>query len=92
MAALLEPPHGPDDFCDTDKFLSAESRWSDVGQTVILYGDVFFTEAAMATILSHTGPHRFFGRRERSYFTGRPWREMFALSFVYFAQKLGLKN
>jgi hypothetical protein len=77
----FEPAHGPVDFCDTDKFLSAESRWADRGQTVILYGDVFFTEAAMATILSYTGPHRFFGRREGSFFTGRPWREMFALSF-----------
>jgi hypothetical protein len=77
----FEPEHGPLDFCDTDKFLSAESRWAEVGRTVILYGDVFFTEAAMAAILSYAGPHQFFGRRERSYFTGRPWREMFALSF-----------
>ena len=72
----FEPQHGPTDFCDTDKFLSSAELWSDTGQTVILYGDVFFTEQAMQTILSYRGPHRFFGRRERSYFTGRPWRNV----------------
>jgi hypothetical protein len=76
-----EPGHGPVDFCDTDKFLSSRARWSETGQTVILYGDVFFSEAGMGAILSYTGPHRFFGRREGSYFTGCKWRELFALSF-----------
>jgi hypothetical protein len=77
----FEPRHGPHHFCDTDKFLSSKERWAESGQTVILYGDVFFTDAAMKTILSHVGSHRFFGRREDSYITGRRWREMFALSF-----------
>jgi hypothetical protein len=77
----FEPSHGPLNFCDTDKFLSAKERWAESGQTVILYGDVFFTDAAIKTIISHVGEHRFFGRREHSYITGRQWREMFALSF-----------
>lgn len=77
----FEPRHGPRNFCDTDKFLSSEERWGETGQTVMLYGDVFFTHCAMETILSYTGPHRFFGRREGSHFTGRAWRELLALSF-----------
>jgi hypothetical protein len=78
----FEPRHGPMDFCDTDKFLSSRERWGTAGDTVMLYGDVFFTDAAMKTIMSHDGPHQFFGRREGSYFTGCPWREIFALRFT----------
>ncbi len=77
----FEPVHGPKNFCDTDKMLSARERWAERGQTVLLWGDVFFTGAAMGTILGHEGPARFFGRREGSYFSGCRWREMFGLSF-----------
>jgi hypothetical protein len=73
--------HGPVDFCDTDKFLSSRERWAPEGQTVMLFGDVFFTEMAAYTIFCHTGEHRWFGRREGSYYSGCPWRELFALSF-----------
>ena len=76
----FEPLHGPDNFCDTDKFLGSHELWSDKGQTVILYGDVFFTPAAMATIMGHRGAHWFFGRREGSHYTGCRWGELFALS------------
>ena len=76
------PRHGPENYCDTDKFLSSCERWGEVGQTVLLYGDVFFTEPAMATIMSHRDSYRFFGRREGSHFTGCVWRELFALSFA----------
>jgi hypothetical protein len=78
---LFAPRHGPRDFCDTDKFLSSEERWGASGDTILLYGDVFFTHAAMKTIVTYDGPHQFFGRREGSYFTGCPWRELFALRF-----------
>jgi hypothetical protein len=77
----FEPAHGPRDFCDTDKLLSARERWGERGQTVLLWGDVFFTEGAMGTILGYEGPARFFGRREGSYFSGCRWRELFGLSF-----------
>ena len=77
----FEPIHGPEKFFDTDKFLSSESLWGSTGQTILLYGDVYFTEAALRTILAYEGPHQFFGRREWSYYTGRTWRELFALSF-----------
>jgi hypothetical protein len=77
----FEPPHGPVDFTDTDKFLSSQSRWAETGRTVVLLGDVFFTESAIATIFEFEGSYRFFGRREHSLFTGCPWRELFALTF-----------
>ncbi len=76
-----QPKHDRLNFCDIDKFLSSEERWSKSGQTVILYGDVFFSEAAMRKILAHEGTHRFVGRGEWSHYTGCPWREMFAVSF-----------
>ncbi|HVX84500.1 MAG TPA: NTP transferase domain-containing protein [Phycisphaerae bacterium] len=75
------PAHGPEHFCDADKFLSSRELWGRSGQTVLLYGDVFFTEKALDAILEFRGEYQFFGRREGSYYTGRAWRELFAISF-----------
>jgi hypothetical protein len=75
-----EPAHGRERFTDTDKFLSSAELWSADDPTIVLYGDVFFTEAAMETILSFAGAEfAFFGRPRPSQCTGHLWQEMFAL-------------
>jgi choline kinase len=35
---------------DADKFLSSKNLWNTQGRTLVLYGDVYFTYAAMQTI------------------------------------------
>jgi hypothetical protein len=81
-ARRFEPPHGRDNYTDTDKFLCSVDYWSADDQTILVYGDVFFTSAAMNAITSFNGHYSFFGRPGPSECTGRPWAEMFALSFA----------
>jgi hypothetical protein len=67
---------------DADKFLSSSSLWNMEGRTVLIYGDVYFTEDAIRQIME-------FGKREwmtfarfgASDFTGKPYGEIFAHSF-----------
>jgi hypothetical protein len=57
--------------------------WSKDDVTVILFGDVYFTEEAMNTILKTTSSsYLFFGREKGSSITGGRWGEIFAISFV----------
>lgn len=75
VKARLNPDNG-----DADKFASSLHKWGP-GRNVLLYGDVFFTDDAMAAILDPT-PHplggRFFGRFDGSKITGAPGGECFA--------------
>lgn len=79
---------------DADKFISSESYWDKKGRTVVLYGDVYFTDDAMDTILSNTEEHwRLFCRPTASEITGTEWGECFAISFYpadheYISRKL----
>ena len=65
-----------------DKFLSSEHLWSRSGRTVVLYGDVYFTEAAMQHIMLYK-PRQWalFARFGASAFTGKQCGECFAHSF-----------
>lgn len=63
-----------------DKFLSSRAEWSTEGRTVLLLGDVFFTDEAMDTILGHDGDWRTFARLGASALTGCDHRELFAFS------------
>lgn len=75
-AAKLDPANG-----DADKFRSSRHLWSDRSRTVILYGDVWFSDAAMATIFDpaplRDGWH-VYCRFTPSKITGAPWGENFA--------------
>lgn len=67
---------------DADKFLSSAYAWSRTDRTVILYGDVWFTDEAMDTILGYPGEDwRLFARLGPSAITGTPYGECFAFSF-----------
>jgi NDP-sugar pyrophosphorylase family protein len=67
---------------DADKFLNSESLWDTKGRTVVFYGDVYFTEKAIKTIVNHEGEDWIlFCRFNASEFTGTRWGECFAQSF-----------
>lgn len=67
---------------DADKFLSSWELWDSDERTLVLYGDVFFTDAAMDTIAEHDRREwMLFCRPFPSWFTGKPYGECFAHSF-----------
>ncbi len=78
---LFIPNLNPDNV-DADKFLSSESLWNEDGRTIVLYGDVYFTDEAMDTIVNYKEKDwRLFGREGASEHTGCGWGECFAQSF-----------
>jgi hypothetical protein len=81
-ARLFVPTHDYGSFGDADKFLSSRAEWSQGGRTVVLYGDVFFTDHAMDTIVGHgVREWTLFARPYASKVTHKPWPECFAQSF-----------
>lgn len=70
-----------EDNADADKFLSSRELWNTQGRTLILYGDVYFTEEAMDTITTFAAKEwTLFAREGASTITGTPWGECFAIS------------
>lgn len=66
-----------------NEYASSRHLWSQAGRTVLLYGDVYYTDTAMATICKYDGPlWRMFGRMGPSALTGTPWGEVFAGSWL----------
>jgi hypothetical protein len=70
------------EYSDASKFLDSTDLWDKAGRTLIIYGDVYFTEKAMHTIVSYPlKDWRLFCRPGRSKHTGTRWGECFAISF-----------
>lgn len=67
---------------DADILYSTRPLWDAEGRTLIILGDVRFTDEAVAKITGHA-PHEwaFFGRENPSTVTGTEWGELFAMSF-----------
>jgi CTP:phosphocholine cytidylyltransferase-like protein len=61
------------------KFSSSQSLWSE--RTVILFGDVYYTDEAISTIIQDTEDFTFFLRSGPSSFTQKPYGEIYAFSF-----------
>lgn len=67
---------------DADKFLSSQDLWSRQHRTIVFYGDVYFTDAAMKAISAHqVREWTLFARFGPSHLTGTRWGECFAQSF-----------
>jgi len=66
-----------------DGRLAVRELWNTEGRTVILMGDVYYTESAIRTIVRHGGtePHMF-ARFGKSRVTGKPNAEIWANSFM----------
>lgn len=71
-----------EEMVDGDKFYNSSELWNRDGRTIILYGDVYFSDDAMDTIMGWTQPQfRLFARAFESKITGTPYGECFAISF-----------
>lgn len=67
---------------DADKFLSSKELWNKNGRTIVIYGDCYFSEEAMKTIVGFKSKDwTIFCRPNASKITGTPWGECFAQSF-----------
>jgi Predicted sugar nucleotidyltransferases len=79
---LYVPALNYEENADADKFLSSKSLWNTCGRTIVIYGDCYFTEAAVATIVAESREEwLLFCRPTPSVITGTPWGECFAQSF-----------
>jgi len=63
-----------------ETFLSTRRLWS--LRTVVLLGDVLYTDGAMATFLQNAVGLVIFGRRGASAFSGKRYGELFGVSFT----------
>lgn len=77
---LLVPENQPEWF-DTASFMSSQALWSDE-RTVILAGDVYYTEQAIKLIFEHDEEWRWVARLTPSSFTGCSYKETFGLNFA----------
>lgn len=77
---LYVPPAEKTRWMDMAKFWSSHDQWSS-DRTVLAFGDVYFTDEAVKTIMTDTDPWKFFLRKDASSFTGCTWKEIFALAF-----------
>lgn len=67
---------------DADKFLSSRSVWNRNDRTVILFGDVWFSEDAIRNIMKHDEESwTIFCRFGKSELTGCPYGEIYGFSF-----------
>lgn len=67
---------------EPNEYVSTRDLWNPDGRTVLLLGDVYFTDGAMRTIGTWgRRAYRVFGRRSASRITGTPWGEIFAVSW-----------
>lgn len=65
-----------------NEYVSTRDLWDPAGRTVLLLGDVYFTDQAIARIANRLErEYRVFGRRGGSRITGTPWGEIFAASW-----------
>lgn len=77
--AKLEIPL-PGDWLDFGKIYSSNHLWSDE-RTIIVFGDVYFTDDAVQKIMSNQDEFKFFMRKGPSRFTGKGHKEIFAFVF-----------
>ena len=62
------------------KFSSSQDLWSE--RTVLLFGDTYYTDQAISTIVQDTEDFTFFLRSGASSFTQKPHGEIYAFSFL----------
>lgn len=63
---------------EMDKFASSFEMWSD-DRTILVYGDVYFTDEAVATIMADDSDWKYFCRSTPSEITGKNCKEIFAI-------------
>lgn len=80
--SVLYGPHLNEANLDVDKVLSSIDLWSESNRTIVLFGDVWFSDTAARVISSWKRREiRYFGREGPSSVTGSAWGELFGFSF-----------
>lgn len=68
---------------EPSEYASTRGLWNPAGRTVLCLGDVYFTDQAMARIMSERADDlRVFGRFGPSRITGTPYGEIFAAAWT----------
>jgi hypothetical protein len=76
-----KPKNNPD-WDEANKLFSSMPYWNQEGKTIIVFGDTYFTDEAMNRIMGYDQPgFCIFGRPFGSQFTGKPYGEIYAISF-----------
>jgi hypothetical protein len=78
-AKLESPLQG--EWMDFGKIYSSNHLWSEE-RTIIVFGDVYFTDNAVNKIVSNQDDFKFFMRKGPSKFTGKGHKEIFAFAFA----------
>lgn len=78
-------------FKDANKYLDSEHIWNNAGRTIIVFGDIYFTDSAIHTIaFNQNRDWTLFGRPTVSCI-GKPYPEPFAISFFDYERSM-IKN
>lgn len=77
---LYVPQQSKPRWQDMAKFWSSHEKWSP-HRTVLAFGDVYYTDEAVKTIMTNTDEWHCFLRKGPSSITGCEWREIFAFAF-----------
>jgi len=77
---FVYPVSRPRPWREMDKFGSSMSLWADDKRTILVYGDVYFTDDAVNTVMTHEKAWRCFCRTRPSQITGKDCMEIFAYS------------
>ena len=78
---LYIPSGSNTNYKDANKFMCTQPLWNRDGRTIIVFGDVYFTNDAVKTIMNSDGEYKWFLRREESKISGARWKEIFAFAF-----------
>jgi hypothetical protein len=76
---------------EMDKFVSSMKLWGDQN-VVLVYGDVYFTDEAVKTIMTYSGDWKYFCRPWPSKITGKNCKEVFAIYIPPHNTKLVKEN
>lgn len=78
---FVYPVTKPRPWREMDKFASSMHLWGD-DRTVLVYGDVYFTNDAVKTVMENKEEWRCFCRTRPSHVTGKNCKEIFAYSLM----------
>jgi hypothetical protein len=80
-ATLYIPTGINTNYKDANKFMCSQTLWNKNGRTVLVFGDVYFTNDAVKTVMKTPGEIKWFLRKEGSVLSGARWKEIFAFAF-----------
>lgn len=81
-ARIVQSTRREDKWYGNDMIAKSRPWWAWNRRTVLLFGDVWYSDEAVAAITGFEDrDFQMFGRRSKSLLTGTPWGEPFAFSF-----------